>query len=148
MSVFFILVVLCGGCGTSVPDGAAIGSSPSTVSTGEVVRTGNPASSTINPLTPQPNRLEKGEGKATTAEQAEDRSFPSKPSIVQLIAKDLASPDVRDRYLALDHWEAKDSTAPFDPVFEAREDKDEAVRARAAAIVEQYYMKQQEEVER
>ena len=77
-----------------------------------------------------------------------DRWLPSEPSIPQSIAKDLSSPDARDRYRALDHWEAKNSKVPLDPVFEAMEDEDPAVRARAAAIVEQYFMKQQEEVKR
>lgn len=59
------------------------------------------------------------------------------PELPASIAKDLDSPDARDRFRALNHWEAKDSKAPLDPVFEAMEDEDEAVRAKATAIVEQ-----------
>jgi hypothetical protein len=66
------------------------------------------------------------------------------PSIPDSIAKDLGSPYARDRYRALDHWEAKDSKAPLDPLFEAMEDEDEAVRAKATAIVEKYWAAEQE----
>jgi hypothetical protein len=66
------------------------------------------------------------------------------PSIPDSIAKDIGSPDARTRYRALDHWEAKDSKAPLDPVFEAMEDEDEAVRAKATAIVEQSWAAEQE----
>jgi hypothetical protein len=66
------------------------------------------------------------------------------PKLPEPIAKDLASPDARDRFRALDHWEAKDSTAPLDPVFEAMEDEDEAVRAKATAIVEQRWAAEHE----
>lgn len=143
-NVFFIVVVLCGGCGSSVSDGAVSGSSPSTVSTGQVEQIGNPTSSTISRVTTPPNRFEKGEGRATTAEQGGDRWLPSEPSIPQSIAKDLSSPDARDRYRALDHWEAKNSKVPLDPVFEAMEDEDPAVRAKATAIVEEYWAVEQE----
>lgn len=66
------------------------------------------------------------------------------PGLSAAIAKDLGSPDARVRYRALDHWEAKDSKAPLDPVFEAMEDDDPAVRAKATAIVEQYWAAEQE----
>jgi len=65
-------------------------------------------------------------------------------NLPESIEKDLASPDARDRYRALDHWETKDSKAPLDPVFEAMEDDDPAVRAKATAIVEQYWTAEQE----
>ena len=58
------------------------------------------------------------------------------------VAKDLDSPNTRERYRALDHWETKGTQSPLDPVFEALEDDDPAVRANAAAIVEQYVAKQ------
>ncbi|HSL05655.1 MAG TPA: hypothetical protein VK901_19195 [Nitrospiraceae bacterium] len=61
------------------------------------------------------------------------------PSIPDSIAKDLGSPDARARYRALDHWETKGTQAPLDPVFEAMEDEDEAVRAKATAIIEQQW---------
>lgn len=65
-------------------------------------------------------------------------------TIPSTIAKDLDSPDARMRYRALDHWEAKDNKTPLDPVFEAMEDDDPAVRAKATAIVEQYWAAEQE----
>ena len=66
------------------------------------------------------------------------------PNIPESIAKDMGSPDARTRYRALDYWEAQDSKAPLDPVFKAMEDEDPAVRARATAIVEQYWAAEQE----
>lgn len=56
----------------------------------------------------------------------------------------MGSPEARDRYRALDYWEAKDNKAPLDPVFEALEDKDPAVRAKATAIVERRWAIEQE----
>lgn len=55
------------------------------------------------------------------------------------VINDLNSSDARVRYQALEHWSATDSNAPLDPVFEAMEDEDEGVRAKATAIVEQYW---------
>jgi hypothetical protein len=66
------------------------------------------------------------------------------PGLPAAIAKDLDSPDARVRYRALDHWESKDNKAPLDPVFEAMEDDDPAVRAKATAIVEQNWAAEQE----
>lgn len=59
-------------------------------------------------------------------------------NIPETVAKDLSSLDARERYRALEHWEEKDSKAPMDPVFDAMEDDDPAVRAKAAAILERY----------
>ncbi len=59
------------------------------------------------------------------------------PSVSELVLKDLDSQDSSTRLRALDHWTTKGTTASLDPVFEAMEDKDEAVRARATALVEQ-----------
>lgn len=61
------------------------------------------------------------------------------PGIPDSIAKGLDSPDARVRLQALDHWEKKGSKAPLDPLFEAMEDEDEAVRAKATAIIEQQW---------
>lgn len=61
------------------------------------------------------------------------------------IATDLNSPDARDRVRALNYWEEKTAAkTPLDPVFEAMEDEDEAVRAKATAIVEQRWAAEQE----
>ena len=68
----------------------------------------------------------------------DENNQPQSPKLPESIAKDLASPDARERFRALNHWEEKGETkAPLDPVFEAMEDEDEAVRAKATAIVEQ-----------
>jgi hypothetical protein len=66
------------------------------------------------------------------------------PSIV----RDLASPDARTRFHALDHWTEKRTSASLDPVFEAMEDEDDAVRAKATAIVERQWALEQEEEKR
>ena len=62
------------------------------------------------------------------------------PGIPESIAKGLDSPDARSRLQALDHWEKKGVKQPsLDPVFEALEDEDDAVRAKATAIIEQQW---------
>ena len=66
------------------------------------------------------------------------------PGIPESIAKGLDSPDVRDRLQALDHWEKKGSKASLDPLFEALEDENEAVRAKATAIIEQQWVIERE----
>lgn len=78
----------------------------------------------------------------TSVNQSGDHTPAS--SIPPSVEKDLQSLEARDRYRALDYWEAKDSKAPLDPVFEAIEDDDPAVRAKATAIVEQYWAAEQE----
>lgn len=84
---------------------------------------------------------------AAGIEQAEDPRSPTESSIPQTITNELTSPDARVRYRALDHWEDedKDRKAPLDPVFEAMEDEDPAVRAKATAIVEHYWEAEQEQ---
>ena len=72
--------------------------------------------------------------KTVSMSQPEDHA-----TITLTVAKDLQSPEARDRYRALDYWEAEDSKAPLDPVFEAIEDDDPAVRAKATAIVDRYW---------
>lgn len=131
-----MVMVLYGGCGPSVPDGTANGSSPSPVRGAQVDRSGDPISSPMSRVATVQNRVEHGDAKATTAEQTEDRSSVPELSIPQSIANGLSSSDAGNRYRALDYWEAKDSQAPLEPVFEALEDEDEAVRGKAEAIVE------------
>lgn len=65
-------------------------------------------------------------------------------NIPDSVAKDLGSSDARDRYRALDYWEKKDSKAPIDPIYDAMEDDDPSVRAKAAAILNQYMEKGEE----
>lgn len=60
------------------------------------------------------------------------------PNIPEAIAKDLGSPDAHIRYRALDYWETQGAQAPLDAVFEALDDDDAAIRAKAASIVEQH----------
>ena len=79
---------------------------------------------------------------ATPQESESASSIP--PNVPPAIAMDLASPDARTRYRALDYWDNKGNQASLDPVFEAMEDDDPAVRAKATAIVEQYYATEQE----
>ncbi|HSQ50965.1 MAG TPA: hypothetical protein VLL94_06820 [Nitrospiraceae bacterium] len=66
------------------------------------------------------------------------------PGIPESIAKGLDSPDARERLQALDQWEKEGSKAPLDPVFEALEDENEAVRVKAMAIIEQRWAADQE----
>jgi hypothetical protein len=65
-------------------------------------------------------------------------------NIPNSIANDLGSPNPRARYDALHYWETKGTRAPLDPVFEVTEDEDPAVRAKAMAIIEQYWAAKQE----
>jgi hypothetical protein len=43
----------------------------------------------------------------------------------------------------LDHWDANKTTAPLDPVFDALEDENEAVRSKATQIIEQRFADEQ-----
>ena len=77
----------------------------------------------------------------------DENNQPQFANLPESIAKDLASPDARTRYRALDHWETKDSNiskTPLDPVFDAMEDEDPAVRAKATTIIEQRWAAEQE----
>ena len=72
------------------------------------------------------------------AEKDDENNQQQSANLPESIAKDLASPDARERFRALSHWQEKGETkTSLDPVFEAMEDEDEAVRAKATAIVEQ-----------
>lgn len=83
-------------------------------------------------------------GSSGTTQQGDKGVPPLPPNIPAAVAKDLHSQDARDRYRALDYWEAKDGKAPLDPLFEAMEDEDPAVRAKATAIAEQRWAAEQE----
>lgn len=83
-------------------------------------------------------------GSSDTRQQGNKGAPSLPPNIPVATTMDLSSPDARVRYRALDHWEAKDSTASLDPVFKAMEDEDPAVRAKATAIVEQRWAAEQE----
>lgn len=79
-----------------------------------------------------------GSAGATPPPTAALRDDDDRLNIPEAVATGLGSSDARDRYRALDYWEEKDSKAPMDPVFDAMEDDDPAVRAKAAAILKQY----------
>lgn len=71
-------------------------------------------------------------------ESMEERNAALSPDIPEAIAKDLSSPHALIRYRALDYWETQQQQPPLTPVFEAMEDEDPAVRAKAATIVERH----------
>lgn len=75
----------------------------------------------------------------------DERNTSLSPNIPETVAKDLGSPDARVRYHALDYWETQQDQPPLIPVFEAMEDEDPAVRAKAATIVEQRMDLEQEQ---
>jgi hypothetical protein len=56
----------------------------------------------------------------------------------------LASPDVRVRLWALDHWEQHAPTESIDPLIGALDDEDEYVQARASEILDRYWAVEQE----
>lgn len=70
-------------------------------------------------------------------------AVPSTPDIPDAVVRDLGSPDVRTRLQALNHWMGQNTTIPLDPVFEALEDEDEAVQAKATEIIEQRFAAEQ-----
>ena len=82
--------------------------------------------------TGQPTIVEKSD------ETTEERNAAMSPDIPEVIAKDLSSPDAHIRYRALDYWDTQRDQPPLTPVFEAMEDEDPAVRAKAATIVERH----------
>lgn len=90
----------------------------------------------------QEDKLSKPSGAPNV--ETDERSKLPVPGIPESIAKGLDSPDARERVQALDHWEKKGSKAPLDPVFEALEDENEAVRAKATAIIEQQWVIERE----
>lgn len=139
-----VFVVLCGGCGPPVPDESARFQSPPMVSTSYAEKAGAPHSLPVGDTAMVEKKIERNANGAPLVNQS-DRQTPVSISPIPLsVAKDLQSPEGRDRYRALDYWESKDSTAPLDPVFEVMEDDDPAVRAKATAIVEQYWAAEQE----
>lgn len=80
----------------------------------------------------QPEAVDKSD------EQTEERHASISPDIPDAIAKDLGSPDPHIRSRALEYWETQLDQPPLTPVFEAMEDEDPAVRAKAGTIVERH----------
>lgn len=140
-----VLVMLCGGCGSSAPDESARPQSPPIVSTSLAEKAGAPHSLPVGDTARVEKKTERDVSGAVPANQSERQTPVSISPIPLSVEKDLQSLEARDRYRALDYWEAKDSKAPLDPVFEAMEDDDPAVRAKATAIVEQNWAAEQEE---
>ena len=66
------------------------------------------------------------------------------PGIPESIARALDSPDPQVRLQAMNHWEAQGTKAPLDPLFEALDDEDVYVRAKATEIIERYWVVEQE----
>lgn len=131
-----VLVMMCGGCGpvsdettgSQSPPAAGIKQADKTNAT-DVLQTVDSAAQEIR-VDGRANRIE-------TADQSTDRNVPSELSIPHSVLTDLVSREARTRLRALEHWEQKDGKIALDAVFEALEDEDEAVRAKAEAIVEQ-----------
>ncbi|HEX5544654.1 MAG TPA: hypothetical protein VFX10_04095, partial [Nitrospira sp.] len=63
------------------------------------------------------------------------------------VLKDLASLNPSTRLRALNYWDVKGSKLSLDSIFEAMEDEDEAVRARATAIIDLQWAIEQEVIE-
>lgn len=139
-----VLVMLCGGCGSSVPDESGSLQSRPMVNTSQTEKASTSHSLPVGEPTIVEKKIEGNVTGSAPVDQFGNQSSASSSSIPLSVAKDLLSLEARDRYRALDHWETEDSKAPLDPVFEAMEDDDPAVRAKATAIVEQYWAAEQE----
>jgi hypothetical protein len=143
--VFMVaLVMVCGGCGSSVPDESANLQSSAMTYANQAGRASIPPSLPMSNRTIDEKKMEGNVNGTVSVGQSEEHTSTSISSIPLSVAKDLHSPEARDRYRALDYWETKDSKAPVDLVFEALEDDDPAVRAKATAIVEQYWAVKEE----
>lgn len=144
----YALVLAFGGCGASVSDQEVSSPSLQKGRAAEADTAWSHESQPMGRIVTQESLLEKGVYRAGVSEQGENQSQPLSPSLPQSVEKDLGSPDARVRYRALDYWEAKDSKAPLDPVFDALEDQDEMVRGRATEIVERHWAVEQEREKR
>lgn len=138
------LVLVCGGCGPSAFDGDARPSSPAMTATGHIDGMRPPSSPLIESVSTPGSKFKNGDNAAAFSDQPEDRPLPSDTSIPETITNDLNSSDAQVRYRAVDDWEVTDSHAPPDSVFEAMEDEDDVVRAKAEANVEQGWKTEQE----
>ena len=67
------------------------------------------------------------------------------PNVPGAIAQGLTSPDASARLKALDYWRNPENKAPLDPLYEAVEDDDPAVRAKATEIVERQWAAEQQQ---
>ena len=140
-----VLVLVCGGCGSSATDESANLQSSVMAYAGQAGRVSIPPSLPMSNRTMDEEKIEEKANQTASVSRSEEHTSTSMSSIPLSVARELQSPEARDRYRALDHWETKDSKAPLDPVFEALEDDDPAVRAKATAIVEQYWAAEHEQ---
>lgn len=143
----YALILLFGGCGPSVSDQEMSAQSSQRGNVAEVNAARTRESQPIGQTTMRENKPEKGVYRAGAFDQEENRTRSLNPSLPQSVAKDLTSPDAGTRLRALDYWESKATTAPLDPVFEALEDENEVVRAKATEIVEQQWVREHEKKE-
>jgi hypothetical protein len=67
------------------------------------------------------------------------------PNVPDTIAKGLTSPDASARLQALNYWGKPENKAPLEPLYEAVEDEDPAVRAKATEIIERHWVAEQEQ---
>ena len=86
----------------------------------------------------------RGSGDGLQSQPADIPNANSIPLIPDSITKDLNSPDARVRLRAMSHWGSKETSAPLDPLFEAMDDEDPAVQAKAIEIIERYWAAEQE----
>ena len=84
---------------------------------------------------------------ATELDHGDSKTEQKVPRVLELVLKDLASSDPETRLLALDYWDAEHIHLLLGPVFEAMEDKDAAVRARATAIIERLWAVEQKVID-
>ena len=135
------------GCGFSASDPAAKQSSPAAATRDATVAeqgVGQLSDSSVTASKDRSGEHDRSAAGQSTEKTDEDDLSPI-ANIPEVIAKDLASPDARDRYRALDYWDTPQRVdAPIDLVFEAMEDEDPAVRAKATAIVDHYWEEEQE----
>lgn len=144
-AVCVVFVVGLNACGPTTPDndaGRGPEASKTATSIAQAVRQGNTGGDTNQGQGPA------GENNAAAksdvlSEKPESRGR-EVPGVPELVLKDLASGDPGTRLRALDHWTSKETAASLEPVFEALEDENDAVRARAAAVIEQQWTIEQE----
>jgi hypothetical protein len=67
------------------------------------------------------------------------------PNVPEAIAQGLTSPDASARLQALNYWGKPENKAPLDPLYEAVEDVDPAVRAKATEIIERHWAAEQQQ---
>lgn len=139
-----VLAMMCSGCGSSVPDEGASRQSSATTRIDHGAKSSALPAWSGDSLTEHGKKLVGKTDQSALVSQSHDLNPPSVSSIPHAVSHDLASPDARTRLRALEYWEHNDGNVPLDAVFEAIEDEDEAVRARATTIIEHRWDNEQE----